>query len=320
MSASFAMMGAMRTDSLPELGRFAGIITAAELAQAGLGDAAIRTMLRQGALTRVDRGVYARTVPTGRDGRALQIAAALAISGPDAVASHYDAALVHGLDLVNRPPPAIAITRPRTADGSRTGRKGIHLYPAALPAGHVTVVNRIPVTTVARTVADLARTTPLRSGVVTADSALHARKTTKDGLRAVIATMNRWPGIETARLVTDFADARAESPFESLARLAFRDWGLPPPVLQAEVGHDYVIGRVDFLWPAHATIAEADGAAKYADPRRARLQLERDARLRHAGFEVVHFTWYDLHTNPHVVRQWILDAFRRQAILRAGIR
>jgi hypothetical protein len=50
-----------------------------------------------------------------------------------------------------------------------------------------------------------------------------------------------------------------------------------------------VVGRVDFLW--EGTIGEADGALKYADPQRAIAQLRRDARLRTAGFEVVHFTW-----------------------------
>ena len=50
---------------------------------------------------------------------------------------------------------------------------------------------------------------------------------------------------------------------------------------------------------------------KYADPDRARQQLKRDAELRRAGYEVVHFTWYDLVATPDQVVQWIRAAFAR---------
>ena len=76
-------------------------------------------------------------------------------------------------------------------------------------------------------------------------------------------------------------------------------------------------GRVDFLWREHRTVGEADGAAKYADPRRARAQLERDARLRAAGFEVVHFGWRELAIAPAQVIGQIRLAFARSDRLRA---
>ena len=77
------------------------------------------------------------------------------------------------------------------------------------------------------------------------------------------------------------------------------------------MGGGRAIGRVDFLWEEHRTIAEADGAAKYADPGLARQQLRRDAELREAGFEVVHFTWRDLTVTPDKVVRSIRAAFRR---------
>ena len=163
----------------------------------------------------------------------------------------------------------------------------------------MTVRGGVPVTSVARTVIDLARTLPFKSGVVVADSALFSDQTSAAELNGVISDCRRWPGIERARQVVDFAHPLAESAFESISRVAFRDGGLPPPVLQAWImGGGRAIGRVDFLWEAHRTIAEADGAAKYADPGRARQQLRRDAQLREAGFEVVHFTWRDLTRHP----------------------
>ncbi len=110
------------------------------------------------------------------------------------------------------------------------------------------------------------------------------------------------------------ADARPESVLESISRVAFHEQGLPPPVLQAWVGDaEEMIGRVDFLWRDHRTIGEADGAIKYADPSRARAQLWRDARLRQAGFEVVHFTWDEIIHEPGQVAATIRAAFRRRA-------
>ena len=81
------------------------------------------------------------------------------------------------------------------------------------------------------------------------------------------------------------------------------------------MGNVGAIGRVDFLWDEYRTIAEADGAIKYADPDRARQQLRRDAELRRAGYEVVHFTWRDLAAAPDQVIQWIRAAFGRSARL-----
>ena len=167
-------------------------------------------------------------------------------------------------------------------------------------------------TSVERTVVDLARTLPFRSGVVVADSALFSDQTSAAKLRAVVDACGRWPGVDRARQVVDFAHPLAESPLESISRVAFRDGGLPPPQLQVWVmGSGHAIGRVDFLWEEHRTIAEADGAAKYADPDLARRQLRRDAELREAGYEVVHFTWRDLTTAPGQVIRSIRAAFRR---------
>ncbi len=57
-----------------------------------------------------------------RGTRLLQIAAALAVAGPDAVVSHQDAAVVHGLVLLDRPPAGVVfLSRPRGASASRTG-------------------------------------------------------------------------------------------------------------------------------------------------------------------------------------------------------
>ena len=169
------------------------------------------------------------------------------------------------------------------------------------------------VTTVARTVVDLARASEFRAGVATADSALHKKLVTKAELESLLADCARQRGIQRAIEVVAFADGRAESVLESIARVVFRDCGLPPPDLQVWVGGAEAVGRVDFLWRQQRTIAEVDGLMKYAKPGQAVLQLERDKRLRDAGYEVVHLSWHEVTENPDYVVTAIRAAFKRMA-------
>ncbi|HLH57633.1 MAG TPA: DUF559 domain-containing protein, partial [Streptosporangiaceae bacterium] len=166
----------------------------------------------------------------------------------------------------------------------------------------------------------LARMGTFVEGVVVADSALRAGKTTAGEMAGVIAECGSWPGVRRARQVVEFSDGRSESALESVGRVAFHEQGLPAPELQVWVGADELgtIGRADYLWAEHRTIAEADGALKYADPGRAVAQLQRDARLRDAGFEVVHFTWDEVTMAPWQVAARVRAAFGRAAFGRAA--
>jgi hypothetical protein len=293
-------------------------MTTARLEAAGFSEARIRRLVQQGVLLRVGRGVYARAALVGEITRdpvgeqVLRTASALAVAKPGAaVASHHSAATIHGLDLLGRQPPGTTLTH-RPGAGSGTRRPGVQVHVAALPSGHVTVRSGVRVTSVARTVVDLARTSSFRAGVVVADSALRGKQVSKDELRAVVADCARWPGIRQASLVVEFSDGLSESALESISRVAFRDHGIPAPELQVPVGGDNgVVGRADFLWRQYGTIGEADGAIKYANTDRAISQLRRDAALRAAGFQVVHFTWQEIVKTPGQVAASIMEAFRR---------
>jgi len=296
--------------------RLAGIVTTGQLRAAGKSARQIRAMLDDGRLVRLSVGVYATAdlaelVPR-LDIGALLLAAGAAVArlGPSAVVSHETAALLHGLSLLGAPPAVLTVTRP-SGVGSRSGKPGVRIHCAALPAEHVGGRLGVPVTTVPRTVVDLARMLDLRAGVVVADSALQQKLTSRRELLAVIAACPRWRGVRTAAHVVEFADAKAESPLESLARVVFAECGLPPPELQVEIRDSGFIGRVDFLWRKFRTVAEADGAAKYEDRSRASYEFRRDARLRDAGLEVVHFTWKDITSDAAAVASSIRRAFER---------
>lgn len=299
--------------------RISRVITTAGLRAAGLSAGQIGRLARDGTLQSLRTGVYAPTALVESLTRAnggsdlLQVAAALSVTGSRAVGSHHSAAAVHGLSLPGRLPPGrVELTRAPQDRGSRSRRPRILMHVADLPPDHVLAYRGVPFTSVARTVIDLARTLPFAEGVAVADSALRAEKTSKSQLDAVIASCARWPGLQRARRVVAFSDPRAESVLESISRAAFQEFGLPAPDLQVWVGDDgEVIGRVDFLWRQHRTIAEADGVVKYAQPNRALAQLHRDARLRAAGYQVVHFTWAEITRVPGQVVSSVRAAFRQ---------
>jgi very-short-patch-repair endonuclease len=234
--------------------------------------------------------------------------------GRDAVASYHSAALVHGINLLNQPADTVTLTRPPAKRTSRLRSDGVVFHAADLPADHVTSRYGLLVTTVPRTVVDLARTAPFREAVVAADSALQAELTTKGELLAVVGVCHRWPGIQQARRVIEFSDERAESALESCARVAFAEAGLEPPELQVTIhGPDWSF-RVDLCWPNHRVIAEADGLAKYNSRKDLANQFERDRLLRDAGYQVIHFTWHELIDTPEVV----IGRIRAAIAARAG--
>jgi hypothetical protein len=262
------------------------------------------------------RGVYADSAEfTGSDAarqHAFYVTAALLLTS--GTASHGSAAVLHGLDLLGRKPDeSVTLTRSRRSGGSRSNRNNVLIHTARLPSDHVTTLFGRPVTTPARTVIDIARASTFMHGVVTADSALHNKKTTREELAAVFAYCKDWPGASTAARVLDFCDHRAESPLESCARVVFRKYRLPPPELQLEIfGKNGFIGRVDFCWPQYRTISEADGLMKYEKtPALATDQLERDQLFREADWKAVHFTWHQLFGETDRVISWHKTAFAR---------
>jgi hypothetical protein len=314
MSVAAPILELMNTSDTSGTWRLAGIRSTAELRATGQTPQRIETQLVRGEICRVRRSVYAKSemasaLASRRDGPHLLQTAGVLTTTRSAVASHHSAALIHGLDILGKPPREVAITKP--PGHNRSGQPGAHVHWAQLSADQVTEQHGMRVTTVARTVIDLARTVEFRAGVVSADSALHRKLVTEAELAAELSRARRQRGIQRATEVVAFANALAESVLESISRVVFRDCGLPPPELQVWVGGAEAVGRVDFLWRQYRTVAEVDGLLKYADPARAVLQLERDKRLRDAGYEVVHLTWHDVTENPAYVATAVRSAFRR---------
>lgn len=231
----------------------------------GFTDDEVLRMLRAGDLTPVRRGSYVcGALPDDAGTRhALLVRAEVEHLADGVVLSHASAAVLHGLPVWAIPLRRVHATRARRT-GGRSGTR-VHVHAAPLDYHEIDVVDGLPVTSVARTVVDLARTVPFEQAVAVADAALHDGLVDRESLAAALARSAGWLGSPDARRVVAFADGRSASVGESRSRVAILRAGLPAPVLQWEVigRSGRWIGRVDFGWPELRTVGEFDGVAKY---------------------------------------------------------
>ena len=266
----------------------------------------LRGLVRSGRLVVLRHGVYgdARRL-LGADPPAsalLHARAELLVRRRDEVVSGLTAAAVLGLPFLGRPPVVARVALPREdGDRLRTDRPTSWIHEE-----DVVEVDGLRVTSIARTTVDIARTRPFAFAVVTADAAL-AAGCAPEQLLDVLERCRRWPGARSARRVVDFADARSESPLESLGRARYDEHGLPPCDLQVQLGS----ARVDHYWREQRTVAEADGLGKYDSPEVLREEKLREDRLRDRGEQVVRYVWDEALRRPEVIAERLWRAFRR---------
>lgn len=266
-----------------------GVFTRADALAAGYSPAEIVARLRRGAWRTVRRGVYAAADAVTAD--VAHMAAALAVLPARAALSHRSAAVLHGLPLVGTQAPVAEVTIPGAA---ARRRRDLVVHGRPLPDDHTELRHGLRATTVARTAVDLARMLPFQSAVVAVDAALRAGA--RSDLLATTLAAEVGPYSRRARRAVAFADARAESPGESLSRVAIAGHGLPFPELQVPLddGRGTVVGRVDFFWREQRTIGEFDGRLKYDGPDALWNEKRREDALRALGYAVVRWVWQDV--------------------------
>ena len=269
---------------LPRLQRVAarqwGVVTRRQLVSLGLGTRGIADWVRAGRLVRVHRGVYA----VGHDrlrieGRWL---AAVMTCGPGAVLSYRDGAQLWELRQSNS--GLIDVTVP--SQNGRIRRRGIRVHRSGrLAPEEVTVRRGIPVTTVERTLLDLADVLDmqgLRRAVTEAEYRNLLDHT------ALIAVVENNPG-RRGRQVLEAAEARrhrTRSPLEDRL-LGFLD---RYDVEEPESGVWIEGYEVDFVWTRVGLVVELDGVAAHGTRQAVRRDRKRDRVLWRAGFRTMRLT------------------------------
>jgi hypothetical protein len=267
------------------------LISVAQIREAGLGAGALEHRVRTGRLHVVCPKVYVVGVPL-LTGRAPLWIAVLARGGPGrAVVSHRSAAALW--DLLPWPSgPVDVITRHHA---SSTRRVRAHQSRTLDRVTDVTTIDGLPITTVARTLIDLA-------DVLDAHSLRRVvHRVAELGLLDV-AALNPGPGRRTRALdaaLATLADADpivTRSQLEEVMLALVDRAGLPVPLVNVPL-----LGYIaDFLWPEHRLVVETDGR-EHRQARRYEDDRERDARMLLAGYRVVRFTWRQLTGRPEYV-------------------
>jgi hypothetical protein len=292
----------------------APVFTVAEAQAAGWTHSALQNAVRHRRLTRLRRGVYTSC----GEQRALVDAVAAARSYSRSVVSHRSAVLLHGLPLIGSQPPVPELTVPPR---SNANMHSAHVHRARLRPHDICVVGDTAVTSIARTLIDLARHRALGTAVAATDAALHRGQVSVEQLDDVLLFCWNWPRVGRAQRAVRLSDSRTESPLESVSRLVIRWLNLPTPEPQRTLFDQYgrIVGQPDFYWDDYGVIGEADGRSKY-DARRVLVnEKEHQEEFEDLGLVVVRWGWDHAIRRRHVLNARLQNGFQRgQARDRSG--
>ena len=284
-----------------ELARFAarqhGLVRTCDLRAAGLNGSAVSRRRARGVLHRVHHGVY--SVGHGALSREARCLAAVFAAGEGAA---LDLRAAADLWRIRRGrPAAITVVAPR-----RVRIAGVRVHHCKrLDPRDVTVRHGIPVTTVARTIADLAEIETVERLVNVMYEAAYLGLLDLDELRACAERLN---GRQHTAVLDEAIEAHLkgsagsksenEDAFHALGR---GRW--PKPIANVKVLGE----EVDAFWPEFRLVVEIDGPG-HDRPRARRRDRRIDRMLRAAGYTVLRFTDKEIERRPEVVVAAVYDA------------
>lgn len=269
-----------------------GTVTRSQLLAAGVSISAIRLRHRDGRLRALHAGVYA-TGPGPLTRRGRWLAAVLAV-GAGAVLSHRSAAAL--LDLRPTATSLIDVTVPGGSRRRRRDHLRIHTTRPFHP-DDATVVDGIPVTSVERTLLDLAVILPLPQLRRAHEQAERLRCVDHTKLRALLARSTGRRGLGALRRVAAI-DPEPGTRLKSELEQEFRDLveasGLP-----AYLPNTVVAGyEVDAYWPAARLVVELQSRTWHTDPQAFERDHAKRAELMAAGDTVLALTYEQVTRRP----------------------
>jgi hypothetical protein len=257
------------------------VIANEELWACGMSRAAVMRRRDSGLLREVHRGVFAWGHPglTWR-GRCL---AAVKACGPDAGLSHHACCALWRVIELDEDRP-IDVTIPMR--GPRA-IPGIAIHRTRIPF-EVMRLDRIPVTTTARGLMDLAS---VASYEFTRRAVREAMARKRASIRELTAVRGRKGGKIITRILADgYAPTRSE--LEDAVLDLIERGGIAKPLVNQR-NHARV---PDFRWDR--LVVEADGAAWHDHKLARNDDVERQAELEAAGFRVLRVTWRQVVGQP----------------------
>jgi very-short-patch-repair endonuclease len=271
-------------------GRQYGVVARQQLP---IGQDAVDHRCRTGLLHRVHRGVYAvGHLGLGQEARWL---AAVLACGDGAVLSHRSAATLWGIRLGE-------LFRPEVTHAEIRRWAGVTGHRSDLAAADRTIHRGIPVTSPARTVADLAHVLDHDELTRALREAMFRRLYDPEAVRDALT---RRPSKALKDLLTEATVTQSTMEDRFLTLCARHR--LPRPHTQYRIGAK----RYDFAWSQQRVVVETDSWVAHAN--QVAFQADRAASnaLQLAGWLVLRFTWADLTRRSRKVAATVSQALTR---------
>ena len=266
-----------------------GLVSSAQLAAAGVGPNAISAWASSGRLHRIHRGVYA--VGHRALSREAHLLAAVLAVGRGAAVSHRSAGAVWDLlrDRGNRHRRVVDVITPRRV----SRRPGItpHFAPR-LHSRELMHWDRIPITTPARTLLDLAASLSedrLRRVVRQAQA---DRLVVQYDLEEQLARVSaHTPGARRLAAVVAPGPTPTRSVMEDRMLDLLQRRGFPRPQPNVRIALPDRTVEVDFLYADRRLVLETDGDRFHGTRLAREADAARQAALETAGYRVVRLNW-----------------------------
>lgn len=283
-----------------------GVVSADDIATAGLTAKQRRRRVESGWLTKVAPRVYRIAGVPSTHRQRLRIG--LLSLGRDSWVSHEAAAALHGLDRSD--PEAVEFTIVR---GTSRARIPFTVHStASVPRIDRVVVDGFRTMSATRTIIDLAQANHSQRRIEAAmDSAVRLGLSHPEAIARRLEAL-RGPGRAGCRTIDHLLpDAGGHSPLERRFLAIVRTAGVPRP--RTQVVHRTADGRhvvrVDFLFDEHATVVEVTGRLGHvSDAERAR-DAQRRNELQDLGRTVIEYTSTTVNRNPRSVRDDLIRRF-----------
>lgn len=281
-----------------------GVITREQALDLGVTPNQIKWRIASGRWTVVKRSVYRLAAP--RDRRDLM--RTVLVTWPGAAISHESAAEVHGLPFVEARDSRIVVSH-----HSRT----THEYPGFevrrthdLDGWHVTEHGGVRLTTIARTVVDLAADRSVRHMGAIVDRLVSDEALEILELEAVLGSTGRRgkPGTRTMRQVleTRIGPDHPGSVLERRGRRLISDAGLPLPVSEYPIPWT-TARRFDDAYPEQRIAIEWDSRRFHGQMSSFEADRVRDRDAAVHGWVVLRYTWVDVNRHPERVVSALRD-------------
>ena len=294
-----------------------GVVTRSQALRAGMTTSAIRTEVRNGRWDRAAPGVYVLSGSATTWERALWVAHLHL--GPDSCVSHESAGRLHGLPEVPGGIVSLSVPhrrRPRVP-GVRVRRTD------DLSRDHVVRLDGLPLTSLPRTIVDLASVLHVARLRLLVERLVIERKVSLAQVGATLAGLRRRgkPGVMLLGRVLDDLGPGDDIPNGELERL-FDDLvtlsGLPDPVHEHPLpGVGPRSGFVDRCWPDARLIVELDGRKWHTRRQQVLADHDRLLQAQAAGYETTRLLWEHVRSDgPSTTDALRIIYERRTSLLR----